>query len=491
MSTTQIDEKAMAFVNNGTKNLLINGKWIPSQSGKTIKVINPATEKVLTHIAAAQKEDVDNAVKAAHTAFQNPEWSAMTPVQREALLIKIAIHIEKNAEELAVLDTLDNGVPLTTSRHSVQGAADTFRYYAGWPTKIYGSTQPSDVGSFVYTKREPLGVCGAIVPWNGPFLFAAWKIAPALATANTVVIKPSELTPLSTLRLGELLIEAGVPDGVVNIVPGTGKEAGEAITKHPDVAKISFTGSTAVGKHILRTTADTMKKVTLELGGKSPFVIFKDANIEKAIQMAILGFTGNSGQACTAGTRVLVQEDIYDEVSEKITAIVQNIAIGNGMEETTQMGPITTKAQYDKILYYFEIAKEDGATITTGGKAVEGKGWFVPPTVLKNVKNDMRVAREEIFGPVVSLISFKDEDEAVAIANDTQYGLASSVWSNNLNTAHRVAGKIQAGTVWVNTFFELNPINPFGGYKQSGLGKEHGKEAIDAYTNTKTVIVRY
>ncbi|OUJ70364.1 aldehyde dehydrogenase family protein [Hymenobacter crusticola] len=488
---SRVNQAALNFIANGPKHLLIDGHWVPAVSGRTFDVIDPATEQVLTRVAEADKADVELAVQAARRAFEHPSWATMSPHAREACLIRIAELIEANAEELATIESLDNGMPMGMAHFSVTAAANTFRYYAGWPTKAYGKTNPTDGSSFSYTLREPIGVCGAIIPWNGPFMFAAWKIAPAIAFGNTVVIKPSELTPLSILRLGELLLEAGLPAGVVNIVPGYGQTVGAAIVEHPDVDKIAFTGSTAVGKGILRASADTMKKVTLELGGKSPFVIFPDADLDKAIQMAVVGFTGNSGQACTAGSRVFIHESIYEEVAAKIVAIANQLVIGPGLNPATQMGPITTEKQFEKIESYVAIGHADGATLAAGGARVGTKGFFIQPTVFTHVTNGMRLAQEEIFGPVVALIAFTDEDDAVLQGNDVSYGLAASIWTKDLNRAHRVASALKAGTVWVNTMYEMDPISPFGGFKQSGLGKELGAESVDAYTQIKSVVVRY
>lgn len=486
-----LNQAALDFIAKGPKKLLIDNQWVDAISGETIEVINPATEEVLCHISIASAEDIDLAVAAAKRAFENPEWSVITPYQRERYLNQIADLIEENYDELATLDSLDNGMTLLNSQFSITAAIKTFRYYSGWPTKIYGKTNPGGAGSFTYTLREPIGVCGAIIPWNGPFMFAAWKIAPAIAFGNTVVIKPSELTPLSILRLGEILIEAGLPAGVVNIVPGSGNTAGEAIINHKDVSKVAFTGSTAVGRKIIEASAATMKKVTVELGGKSPFIIFPDADLGKAVQTAIVGFTGNSGQACTAGTRIFVHKEIYDEVAEKISQGIGTLKIGGGWDPETQMGPITNEKQFEKILSYMEIGKEEGAVLATGGKRFGNEGFFIEPTLFTNVTNDMRIAQEEIFGPVAVLIPFEDEAEVVALGNDIPYGLAASIWTKDLNRAHRVAKAIKAGTIWINTIFEMDPIYPFGGFKQSGLGKELGEESVDAYTQIKSVVIRY
>lgn len=486
-----INQKAMDFIAKGPKLLLIGGQWIPAVSGKTFETINPATEEVLTTVSEAETADIDLAVAAARKAFEDPSWAGITPHARERFLQLIADLIEANAEELAIIESLDNGVPLPLARQMVGIAIRTFRYYSGWPTKVFGKTNPSDSGAFVYTLKEPLGVCAAIIPWNVPIFMASWKIAPAIAFGNTVVIKPSELTPLSILRLGELLIEAGLPAGVVNIVPGFGATAGSALVSHPGIDKITFTGSTAVGKNILKSSVDSLTKVTLELGGKSPNIIFPDADMDRAITAAVRGFSAGSGQICVATTRVFIQEDVYEEVAAKIVAIAKKIKVGSGLDPETQMGPINNQKQFDKIKSYFEIAKEEGATLATGGNVIAGKGFFLEPTVYTHIKNDTRLAQEEIFGPVVTLIAFKDENDVVLQANHTVYGLTAAVWTKDLNRAHRVARALKAGTIWVNTINELDPINPFGGYKQSGIGREHGQEAVDTYTQVKSVIIRY
>jgi acyl-CoA reductase-like NAD-dependent aldehyde dehydrogenase len=495
METTQkvnrLNEAVVDYLSKGPRLLLIDGKWVPAVSGRTLETVNPATEDVLTTIAEGGKEDVDLAVKAARRAFESPAWANISAHERERYLHRIADLIELNAEELAVLESLDNGMPAWIAKWLVTSAAQTFRYYAGWPTKIYGKTNPTDGSSFTYTLREPLGVCGAIVPWNGPSQSAAWKIAPAIAFGNTVVIKPSQLTSLTLLRIGELIVESGLPPGVVNIVTGKGPAVGNALVEHPDVDKIAFTGSTGVGKGIVKATADTLKKVTLELGGKSPNIIFPDADLEKAVQAAVNGFTQNSGQGCVAGSRVFVHESIYEQVKDRVIVIAESLKIGNGFDPDTQMGPITSKDQLEKILGYVKLGQQEGATLATGGNRIPGKGYFMQPTVFTNVKNNMRLAQEEIFGPVVVLIPFKDETDAVLQANDSEFGLAACVWTKDINIAHRVAGKLKAGTVWVNTIFEMDPIFPFGGYKQSGLGRELGAESVDAYTQIKSVVVRY
>lgn len=478
------------FLSNGTKKLLIDGEWKESSSQKTLPVINPATEQILTHVALADQRDVDLAVAAAKRAYEDPMWTNMNPHERERLLHKIADLIEQNADELALLETLDQGMPYSNSIWHLKDVVKAFRYYAGWPTRVHGFTNASEGEVFSYTNRESLGVCGAIIPWNAPLMMAAWKIAPAIAFGNTLVLKPSELTPLTAIRLGELIVESGLPKGVVNILPGTGAEAGAAIVAHPDVAKIAFTGSTAVGKNILASAAGTLKKVSLELGGKSPNIIFQDADLDKAIEMAVAAFTLNAGQGCLLGTRVFIQESVYGEVSEKIIEIVKGLRIGSGIEEGTIIGPINNVNQFNKIQDYFKVAQEQGATLAVGGETYANKGYFIKPTVFTDVSNDSRLAQEEIFGPVAVLIPFSDEQDVIQKANAVNYGLAAGIWTNDLSTAHRVSKALKAGTVWINTYMEVDPIYPFGGYKQSGIGREHGQDSMLEYTQVKSVIIR-
>ncbi|WP_430612489.1 aldehyde dehydrogenase family protein [Flavobacterium sp. JP2137] len=478
------------FLEQGTKLLLIDGQWKPSSSKQTIPVLNPATESVLAEVALADRCDVDLAVAAAKRAYEDPNWTDMDPHQRGLYLIKIADLVEQNAEELALLDTLDEGMPFSDSLAMVKDVVKTFRYYAGWPARVHGFTNASPGAIFSYTNREPLGVCGAIIPWNAPFIMAAWKIAPVIAFGNTVVLKPSELTPLSALRLGELILESGLPRGVVNILPGTGAEAGAALVAHHDIAKIAFTGSTAVGKSILSSASSTLKKVSLELGGKSPNIIFEDADLDQAIQVAVKAFTFNTGQGCVLGTRIFIQESVYNEVSQRIIAQVKQLKVGSGVENDTDIGPITNINQFNKVQGYFKIAQEQGATLEVGGETYGDKGYFIKPTVFTNVSNDSRLAQEEIFGPVAVLIPFSDEKEVIQKANDTNYGLGAGIWTRNLSTAHRVAKALNAGTVWINTYLEVDPIAPFGGYKQSGMGRELGQDSMLEYTQVKTVLIR-
>lgn len=478
----------LEFLRHAPTKLLINGKWVASKSGKTFETVNPANEEVLALVSEGDKADVDEAVKAARKALEEGGWSSMGPHQRARLMFKIADLIETHADELAELESLDNGKPLSFSRgFDIPASAETFRYYAGWVTKIYGETNPSDPAFFNYTLREPVGVCGQIIPWNFPLLMAAWKLGPALACGNTVILKPAEQTPLTALRLGELIMEAGLPDGVVNIVTGFGPGAGSSIAEHPEIDKVAFTGSTEVGKLILKASAGNLKKVSLELGGKAPNIIFPDADLDQAVPTSMMGVYFNSGQVCCAGTRIFVQRDRYDEVVDKLASFSKNVSMGDPFDPKSTIGPLVSREQFDRVKGYLEVGKKEGAQVAAGGEAGAGKGYFVKPTLFAGVKNDMQIAREEIFGPVGAAISFSDENDAVFQGNRTDYGLSAAVWTRDLSRAHKVARSLKAGTVWVNCFNQLDPISPFGGYKQSGFGRELGKYAIDLYTQIKSV----
>jgi len=484
-----IGDAARRFLNGGPKKLLIGGDWVPAKSGKTFAAVNPATEDVVGHAAEGDAADVDIAVLAARLAFENPNWCAIDPHARGDYLLKIADLVEKNAEELAQLETLNNGTPISFTRAMIPDVAKVFRYYAGWPTKLYGETNPSGANIFNFTLREPLGVCGQIIPWNGPLTMAAWKIAPALACGNTTILKPAEQTPLTAIRLGELILEAGVPPGVVNIITGFGETAGAAIAAHPGIDKVAFTGSTDVGRMILRASAGNLKRVTLELGGKSPNIIFADADMDKALAASVGAFCFLSGQVCVAGTRVFVQEKIYDQFVERLSAQVAQFPVGDPFDANNFMGPLVSREQFDRVSNYFDVGKSDGANLETGGSRLGNKGYFVKPTVFSGVRNDMRIAKEEIFGPVAAVIPFEDEDDAVFQGNDTQYGLAAAVWTCDISRAHRVGRALKAGTVWVNTYLNVDPISPFGGYKQSGIGRELGVHSIDSYTQVKSMFI--
>nr|WP_254599175.1 MULTISPECIES: aldehyde dehydrogenase family protein [Burkholderia] len=470
--------------------MLIGGKWVNAVSGKTFDTINPATEEVLATVAEADSADIDAAVVAARRAFEAPSWAGISPHARTRYLLKIADAVEQHAEELAILETLDNGMPLSSARARAAQVAEIFRYYAGWPTKIYGTTNPTDSARFIYMLREPMGVCGLINAWNVPLAMAAMKIAPALACGNTAILKPAEQTPLSTLRLAELIEGIGLPAGVLNIVPGFGATAGAALVAHPDIDKVAFTGSTGIGKQILQASASNMKKVTLELGGKSPNIIFPDADIDKAFETAVATFCGNSGQICSAGTRLFVHESLHGEATERIAKIAATYKVGSPFDADTKLGPLISAKQMERVLSYVDVGKSGGATLSLGGDRVGTRGYFVEPTVFSAVSNDMKIAREEIFGPVLSIIPFKDENDAVFKGNDTEYGLASAVWTRDIARAHRVARAMKAGRVWINTYAEADPVMSMGGYKQSGFGREMGSESIDAYTQTKSVFMR-
>ena len=470
--------------------LLIDGQWV--DGSKHFEAINPATEEVLTQVAEASPADVDRAVQAARRAFEdrNGPWRKLSASQRGRLLWKLADLVETNIDELSELETLDNGKPIFESRHvDMPMVVDVLRYYAGLATKIQGETVNTYETAFTYTLREPIGVVGLIVPWNFPLLLASWKLGPALACGNTLVLKPAQQTPLTTLKLGELSIEAGFPAGVINILTG-GPETGKAIVAHPGVDKIAFTGSTAVGKEIMRGAADTLKRVTLELGGKSPNIVFSDADIDGAVKGAINGIFYGKGEVCNAGSRLFLESKLKDEFTEKLVARARKMRPADPLDPKTRMGAIVSQEQMKTVLGYIEAGKSEGAKVVAGGNRVSangGKGFFIEPTIFDDVKNDMKIAQEEIFGPVLSVLTFDDIDEMIDRANNSPYGLAAAVWTRNLKKAHAVSRRLKAGTVWINTYGLMDAALPFGGYKSSGFGRELGAHAIEHYTELKTV----
>jgi len=474
-----------------TRQMLINGKWVDSASGKTFPVYNPATGEEIAQVAEGDKADVDEAVRAARAAFESGPWAEMTPNVRGKLLWKLSELIEENAHAFAELETLDNGKALTiSSAVDIPATIEHFQYMAGWATKVDGRTMNlSAPGHFAFTLREPVGVVGQIIPWNFPLLMAAWKMGAALTTGCTVVMKPAEQTPLTALLLGEMICEAGYPDGVVNIIPGYGETAGAAIAEHPDVDKVAFTGSTEVGKIILRAASGNLKKVSLELGGKAPNIVFNDADMEAATAGAALGIFFNQGQVCCAGSRVYVQKKSFDKVVGGLCAAAEGMKIAPGMDPSCEMGPLVSDEQLDRVTTMVGGGLEAGAKAAVGGEPVGGPGFFYKPTVLVDTDPDMQVVREEIFGPVVVAQPFDDVDEIAKVANDTPYGLSAGVWTSDITKAHQMASRLKAGTVWINCYNVFDAHLPFGGYKQSGIGREMGPEVLDMYTEVKSVCI--
>jgi len=493
-SPAQIHNSVAEFLSKPRK-MFINNQWVDSASGKTFPVYNPATGEVLAKVAEGDREDINRAVKAARKAFDSGPWNDMTASERGRLIWKLGDLLEQHAEEFSQLESLDNGKPLSVARAAdIPLAIDLFRYMAGWATKIEGntisvSTKTKRNEFFAYTRREPVGVVGQIIPWNFPLLMAAWKLGPALATGCTVVLKPAEQTPLTALLLAELIAEAGFPEGVVNVVPGYGETAGAALASHPDVDKIAFTGSTEVGKLILQAAAGNLKKVSLELGGKSPNIVFDDAEVKPTIAGAANAIFFNQGQVCSAGSRLYVEKDMFDKVVEGVAEQAKKIKLGPGMEADTTMGPLVSEEQLHRVTSYLEAGFNEGAEAVVGGKKRDGKGYFVEPTVMVKTNPQMKVVREEIFGPVVVASPFSDIEQIVAEANNSEYGLAAGVWTKDISKAHRVAHRLRAGTVWINCYSVFDAALPFGGYKQSGWGREMGHEVLELYTEVKSVCV--
>jgi aldehyde dehydrogenase (NAD+) len=473
--------------------LFIGGEWQDAASGKTFESWNPSTGEVLAEVAEGGAEDVDRAVTAAREAFERGKWATMDARKRGRILYAVADALEAKADDLARLETLDNGKPMREARaFDIQGTIDCFRYYAGWADKIDGDVIPIPGPFLNYTRREPVGVCGQIIPWNYPLQMAAWKVAPALACGNTIVLKPAEQTPLTALELARIAHEAGLPAGVLNVVPGFGESAGAALVRHPDVDKIAFTGSTEVGKIIQREAAGTLKRVSLELGGKSPNIVLADADLDAAVKGATSAIFYNTGQACTAGSRLLVEESVRDDFLEKLVKRAESMRPGDPLDPRTRMGPLVSEEQLARVMGFIETGKSEGAELVFGGDRAQvggGGGYFLNPTIFSGVTPEMTIAREEIFGPVLGVTSFRDAEEAIEIGNRTIYGLAAAVWTQDVRKAHKIAHALRAGTVWINMYHTLDTGSPFGGYKQSGYGRELGKYALDLYTQVKSIWV--
>lgn len=474
------------------RKMLVGDTWCAAGSGETMPVVNPATEETIASVPVASRDDLDRAVAAARAALEGP-WGRLAARERGRLLWRMGERLLERADEVARLETLQNGKPIFEARHiEIPMAAEVLQYYAGWADKVHGETLPVKGPFLAYTLREPVGVVAAIVPWNFPLLLAVWKVAPALACGNTVIVKPASQTPLTALALGEIALEVGLPPGVLNVVTGPGPTLGRWIVEHPGIDKIAFTGDTATGRQIMRGAADTLKHITLELGGKSPNIVLPDADLEAAARGATVGIFYGKGEVCAAGSRLLVDRSIKDAFVAKVVERTKKLTPGDPLDPKTRLGAIASKAQFERVLRYIELGKQEGASLVAGGGPVDigtGRGYFLQPTVFDNVRPEMTVAREEIFGPVLAVLDFADLDEAIARANDTPYGLAAAVWTKDIKKAHYVAARLRAGTVWVNTYNVYDPAAPFGGYKQSGFGRELGQHALEHYTQVKTVWV--
>ena len=466
--------------------LLIDGKWVTPESGQYSTILNPATEEVIAHVAAGSEKDVDTAAKAARAALK--VWNGITAAERGRILNRLADLLEKNQEELIMLESMNAGKPITSvRRQDMPAAIDTLRYYAGWTDKIIGQVIPARTDALTYTVREPVGVVGAIVPWNFPLMIGIWKIAPALACGCTLVVKPAELTPMTAIRIGELALEAGIPPGVLNIVTGKGSVVGDAMVAHPQIDKITFTGSPKVGRGIMQGAAVNFKKITLELGGKSANIIFDDADLDSAVRGSASGIFFNAGQVCSAGSRILVHKKIHDEVVDRLIERAKHIRIGDTASDDTIMGPLVSRNQMNTVMDYIDIGKKEGACVAYGGQRVGDKGFYVSPTIFTDVQHEMRISQEEIFGPVASIIPFEDEEDAIRIANGTAFSLAAGIWSADVTRIHKVAHELRAGTVWINTYGYTDVRLPWGGTGESGFGREHGEAALENFTEPKTI----
>ncbi len=483
------NENTLRFLKSGARGLYIGGRFVPSLSGKTFETINPANERRLAMVAEGGEADIDAAVAAARKAFDHGPWPRMRPADRAKVLYRLADIVQAHTEELAELDTLDSGLMISVTRPAAQGIPDALREAASWANKVQGETYPTGTDHFSFSLREPVGVCGIIIPWNGPAVLAARKPAIALACGNTVIVKPAEQTPLSALRLAELISEAGFPEGVINIVTGFGLGAGSALANHPGVDAMSFTGSAAVGQEIVRGSAINFKKVMLELGGKSPHVIFADADLERAVPNAALGVFRNHGQMCFAGSRILVQREIYPEFAAALAKFAADMKVASPWDPDAKIGPLVSAAQFERVTGYIDLGVREGARLSAGGRLDGGKGYYVRPTVFSDVENRMRIAQEEIFGPVASLIPFDTEEEAVAKGNDTVYGLGAGIWTRDVGRAIRMSRQLRAGHVWINGYGLRNEMAPFGGFKHSGIGREGGKYSVEFYSEMKSVFI--